>query len=278
MIDGETAIYATVGNPIAQIRIPRLMPSVFAAVGVNAVWIPLASGVEGLPVILEALKRIENFKGISVTVPHKSAVCALLDRVSPRVEAAGSANLVRVDKDGAFYGDMVDGIGCVSGLRRVGYMVAGKSAWIVGVGGAGSAVAAALCEAQIGKLLLTDIDRSRAEAAVARLHRFFPEIHVEIATAPPKSADFFINATPLGMRPGDPLSVDVDTIPKGAVVVEVIMRPAETRLLVEARARGYKIHHGRHMLDAQVALYLEFFGLPVPPESTLLDLVTRIPP
>jgi shikimate dehydrogenase len=78
---------------------------------------------------------------------------------------------------------------------------------------------------------------------------------------PPKGIHYAINATPLGLKTGDPLSFDPMQLDHDVVVAEVIMSPVETPLLQRARTHGRRIHHGRHMLDHQVPLYLEWFGI-----------------
>jgi shikimate dehydrogenase len=90
--------------------------------------------------------------------------------------------------------------------------------------------------------------------------------------APPKGVHIAINATPLGLRPDDPLSFDPVVLDPDALVADVIMSPVETPLLRRARAHGRRIHHGRHMLDHQIPLYLEWFGI----DARGIDLVALV--
>lgn len=260
-INGATRLYGTIGDPIRQLRMTGIMPQVFAAVGANAVWLPFHGGADLLPVMLQALSRMHNLGGFTVTIPHKTGILPLLERTTRRAEASGSVNLVRRDPDGALAGDIVDGMGFVRGLVAQGHRVRGASVWLVGLGGAGGAIAAALCEAGVGRLLVTEIDAERAEIAIDRLLRHYPDVPVAEVATPPKGVHIAVNATPLGLRPGDPLSFDPMTLDPEALVADVIMSPIETPLLQRARAHGRRIHHGRHMLDHQIPLYLEWFGI-----------------
>nr|AXL06299.1 shikimate dehydrogenase [uncultured bacterium] len=70
-----------------------------------------------------------------------------------------------------------------------------------------------------------------------------------------------MNATPLGLRPGDPLPFRPDSLAPRSVVADIIMKPRETRLLREAAALGHDVHYGIHMLDGQLDSYRAFFGL-----------------
>ena len=260
-MDGNTIVLATVGDPVAQVQTPVRMPELFAARGINATWVPLHITPANLAVLPAMLRGIENFHGCSVTVPHKMAMLALVDRATPRAVLSAGLNLVRREADGTLTGDMVDGLGFVAGLAEAGHSVRGKSAWLVGAGGAGAAIAAALCEAGVARLWVQDADPPRARLVADRLAPAFPAIQVLAVQAPPAAPDFAINATPLGLRPDDPLPFFVAGLPDNAVVCDIVMKPAITPLLRSAGARGLAIHPGAPMLTAQMPLYLEFFGL-----------------
>jgi shikimate dehydrogenase len=273
-VNGATRLYGTIGDPIRQLRMTGVMSQVFAAVGVNAVWLPFEGAAPLLPVMLDALGKMRNLAGFTVTIPHKTALPPLLARVTRRARAAGSVNLVKREADGALSGDMVDGAGFVAGLEAQGHRVRGASVWLVGLGGAGGAIAAALCEAGVGRLLVTELNAARADAGLDRLSRFYPEVPVAsiLPEHPPKGIHYAINATPLGLKPGDPLSFDPMTLDPETVIAEVIMSPVETPLLQRARTHGRRVHHGRHMLDHQIPLYLEWFGI----DSKGIDIVRLV--
>lgn len=260
-VNGATRLYGTIGDPIRQLRLTAVMPQVFAAVGVNAVWLPFEGGPDLLPLMLEALAKMRNLGGFTVTIPHKTTMLELLGRATPRALASGSVNLVRRDRDGALVGDNVDGLGFVRGLEAQGHRVRDASVWLVGLGGAGGAIAAALCEAGIGRLLVTEIQDARSGKAIDRLLKYYPDVPVAEVRSPPKGIHIAINATPLGLKPDDPQPFDPMTLDPETVVAEVIMSPADTPLLQRARTHGRRIHHGRHMLDQQVPLYLDWFGI-----------------
>lgn len=275
MIDGNTQIFATPGNPVAQVRLPEVMEAVFAALRVNAVWIPMHVEPAGLAAVLQGLRTIRNFRGITVAIPYKPTVAALLDRLTPRAEAAGSVNLVRLEPDGKLLGDIADGAGFVRGLELRGQAVKGATAWLVGVGGGGSAIAAALAEAGVGRLYLTELNKERAVAIHARLAHYYPKASIHVVERPPGPVDLAINATPCGLQPDDPMPFDPALLAERTVVCDIIMKPKETRLLQTAQARGLRVHHGHHMLDAQIPMYLEFLGIPFPDERTVMEISSR---
>lgn len=269
--DGSTRLFFTIGHPVAQIRMPRIMPPVFAALGLNAVWLALDVHPGDLRAALDGLRRVRNLGGLSVTIPHKPDALACADRVSDRARAAGGANLLRVEADGALTADMVDGLGFVEGLRARGFDPAGRRVWLVGSGGAGAAIAAALCEAGVAALALTDLDPARAGACLERLAALHPAVSLTLASAdhPPDGCDLAINASPCGLRVDDPLPFDPARLPPGALVADAIMKPPVTPLLRVAQALGRPIQPGRAMLDHQIAPLLRFFGVEADPQRVL---------
>jgi shikimate dehydrogenase len=199
----------------------------------------------------------------------------MLDRLTPRAQASGSVNLVRLDPDGKLLGDIMDGAGFVRGLELRGHAVKGATAWLVGVGGGGSAIAAALAEAGVKRLYMTELNKERAAAIHERLAHYYPKTPIELVDGPPGPVDFAINATPCGLGPDDPMAFDPASLSGRTVVCDIIMKPRETRLLQAAQARGMRVHHGQHMLDAQIPMYLEFLGIPFPDERAVMEISSR---
>lgn len=267
--DGSTRLFFTIGHPVGQIRMPRVMPSVFQALGVNAAWLTLDVAPGELAAAMPGLRRIRNLDGLSITIPHKQGALAVADRASNRAKAAGAANLLRFEPDGTLTADMVDGIGFVEGLRVRGFEPAGKRVWLVGSGGAGSAIAAALCEAGVAAMALTDLDRPRAQRAAARLADLYPGVALSAVAAVPDGCDLAINASPCGMYEDDPLPFDPARLAPGTMVAEAVMKPPVTALLERAAGLGLPVQPGRPMLDHQLVHVLRFFGIHADTDTVL---------
>jgi shikimate dehydrogenase len=137
----------------------------------------------------------------------------------------------------------------VAALQRAGCDPVGRRALVVGAGGAGSAVALALVEAGVAALTVTDVDLKRCGSLVERLTLRAPVV-VQAGSADPAGCDVIVNATPAGMRPGDPLPVDPGRLARSAVVGDLITRPAMTPLLEAARGRGCTVVTGEDMFAA----------------------------
>jgi shikimate dehydrogenase len=194
-------------------------------------------------------------------VPHKPAVAGLADRRSPMVEITGSANALRREADGRWYAENFDGTGFVAGLAGAGHDPKARRVTLVGAGGAGSAIAAALLAAGVGRLAVCDPDTAKLTALRARLDAHWPGRTSVSAEPDTAGAEIAVNATPLGLRPGDPLPFRPAELAPGSVVADIIMKPRETRLLREAAVLGHHVHCGIHMLEGQLAAYRAFFDL-----------------
>jgi shikimate dehydrogenase len=134
---------------------------------------------------------------------------------------------------------------------------------LAGAGGAGRAVAFAVAGASAAGLTIANRTARRAERLARDIAASYPAVTVAVAAWVPDPAghDVVINATSLGMQPGDLLPVAVSRLASGTLVCDVVTRPARTRLLDEAAARGCVPHSGLPMLAGQVDLILEFLEL-----------------
>jgi len=195
-------------------------------------------------------------------MPHKITTVGLMDDLSMTAQIAGSCNAILRREDGSLLGDMFDGEGFVRGIVRKDRKLQGASALVVGSGGVGSAIAASLAAAGVARLGLFDLSPSAAKALAMRLHKHYPHLLVNVGSRDPAGFDIVVNATPIGMRDGDPLPMDVERIAPTAFVGEVVMKLEITPFLRAAQARGCTTQVGTDMLFEQIPAYLEFFGFP----------------
>ncbi len=260
MITGKTTVIAHLGYPTASFKAPMIYNPWFEANAVDAVVVPIGVQASEYPNLLQALFRTTNVLGALVTMPHKVTTVALMDEVTPTAQIAGACNAVRRRPDGTLLGDMFDGTGFVRGVERKGKRVAGARALVAGCGGVGSAIAASLAAAGAACIGLFDPAAASAEALGDRLHRHYPALEIATGSNDPTGYDIVVNATPLGMQPGDPMPLDVDRIAADAFVGEVVMKEEYTPLLRAARAKGCMVQVGTDMLFEMIPAYLEFFG------------------
>ena len=265
MITGNTTIVAHIGWPTHAFKAPMIYNPWFEAHGIDAVVIPMGVTAADFATFLPALMRMQNIKGALITMPHKISVMALADEVTPTARIAGAANAILRRTDGTLLADMFDGAGFVRGLERKGRAVHGARALVIGSGGVGSAIAASLAAAGIAAIGVFDMAPAAAEALATRLRTHYPTLELVVGTSDPAAPDptgwdIVVNATPLGMKDGDPLPIDVDRIAPTTLVGEVVMKQTHTPFLQAAIARGCTVQVGTDMLFEQIPAYLEFFG------------------
>jgi shikimate dehydrogenase len=260
MISGKTTIIAHVGYPTESFKAPLIYNPWFESRGIDAVVVPMGVKVEDYPAFFRTLVKLTNVRGALVTMPHKVTTVGLLDEASTAVKVAGSCNAVVVREGGKVAGDMFDGTGFARGLARKGFDVRGRSCLIAGAGGVGSAIAASLAADGVGRMALFDAHAAAADALAQRLREHYPAMQVTTGSNDPAGFDLVVNATPLGMKPGDPLPFDVARLSKDTFVGEVVMKQEVTPLLEAARRLGCRTQVGTDMLFEQIPAYLEFFG------------------
>ena len=255
-LNGATRIHVTIGDPIAQVKSPAGITQGFAARGHDALMIPLQVRPADLEDFFKLAKKLPTLDGIVITVPHKPFAFRHCEIVSERARVLEVCNVMRRDKDGRWSGDMTDGGGFIAALKRNSFDARGKRALQIGAGGAGSAIALALTM-EGASVTLCDLDTAKRDALIARLGRHGHK--VTPADKPdPSGFDLVVNATPAGMKTGDPLPVDASKIAANTFVADIITMPLVTPLLQAAHAKGCAIQNGVQMFEAQVDFITEF--------------------
>lgn len=257
-ISGHTRLLGILADPVHHVQTPQGINRLFDTEGTDAVMVPLHVGPEGLAALVQGLRSLHNLDGFVVTVPHKSAMAALCDALTPAARRIGAVNVVHRTPEGRLLGDMLDGEGFVAGLRRAGIEPAGRSAYLAGAGGAASAIAFALAGAGVQRLTVANRSAEKVHDLLARIAAEFPAVALAAGTRDPSGHDLVVNATSLGLRPGDALPLDTAALAPDQTVAEIIMQPAVTPLLAAAEARGCRVHGGAPMLQCQLAFMARF--------------------
>ncbi|MDT7710774.1 MAG: shikimate dehydrogenase [Pseudonocardiales bacterium] len=260
MISGNTTLIAHIGYPTFAFKAPLIYNPWFEKNDIDAVVMPMGVKPDDYREMFPLLFRMSNIRGALVTMPHKVATCALADELTPTAIIAGASNAVLVREDGSLLADQFDGAGFVRGVERKGFTLAGKRVLVVGNGGVGSPIAASLAAAGVGAMGLFDPNAAASEGLAGRLAEHYPEMRLSTGSKDPDGYDLVVNATPLGMKDGDPLPMDVDRIAPTTFVGEVVMKQTITPFLAAAQAKGCPIQVGSDMLYEMIPAYLEFFG------------------
>lgn len=260
MITGKTRLVVHLGYPTESFKAPMIYNPWFEKNGIDAVVVPVGVQTPQYPAVLRALFSTSNVHGALVTMPHKVTTAQLVDEVTTTAKIAGACNAILRRRDGSLLGDMFDGAGFVRGVERKGRQIAGARVLVIGCGGVGSAIAASLAAIGPAALGLYDPAGTSAETLASRLRQHYPSLTVTTGSNDPDGYDIVVNATPLGMNPGDPLPFDVARISPTTFIGEVVMKEEFTPLLRAARDKGCSVQVGTDMLFEMIPAYLEFFG------------------
>ncbi|MGF6753791.1 shikimate dehydrogenase family protein [Paraburkholderia sp. GAS42] len=260
MISGKTTLIAHLGFPTEAFKAPMIYNPWFEKKGIDAVVMPMGVMPDDYVSFLPLLFRMSNIRGALVTMPHKVTTVALVDDLTPTASIAGACNAILKREDGTLLGDQFDGAGFVRGVERKGRVLKGARVLVLGSGGVGSAIAASLAGAGVAEMALFDTAEASVEALAVRLRKHYPQLVVTTGSKDPAGFDVIVNATPLGMKDGDPLPFDIDRIAPATFVGEVVMKSEYTPLLRAAKDKGCPVQVGTDMLFEMIPAYLEFFG------------------
>ena len=260
MLSGKTTLIAHIGYPTEAFKAPLIYNPWFEKQGIDAVVVPMGVKAEDYTLSLRQIFKFSNVRGALVTMPHKVTTIGLADEVSITAKIAGAANALLKRADGTLLADQFDGAGFARGVARKGFKTRGSRILVIGTGGVGSPIAASLAADGAASISLFDVNAASAEGLASRLKTYYPEMEVRLASNDPEGFDLVVNATPLGMNPGDPLPFDVTRLAPSTFVGEVVMKQEITPMLKAAIARGCKVQVGTDMLFEMIPAYLEFFG------------------
>ncbi|MBR1177240.1 shikimate dehydrogenase [Bradyrhizobium sp. KB893862 SZCCT0404] len=259
-ITGKSKIMFVLADPIDHVRASAVMNAYFQSIDDDVAVSPLHVLPGDLGAVVASIRLMRNVFGFGVTIPHKTQVIEHLDEITPAARMIGAVNFVKRTAEGRLVGDNLDARGFIASLAQHEIMVRGRKVLQVGAGGAGRATAFGLAEAGARELTIMNRDEEKARALAAAVAEHYPATKVSADHAEARSFDLIVNTTSLGMKADDPLPLDIDGIGPGAVVSDIIVNPALTRLLAKAAGQGARTIGGKPMLDAQMALVARFIA------------------
>lgn len=219
----------------------------------NYILLPVHAGK--LFMAVEAIKGLD-FRGVNVTIPHKSTIMQYLDAVDADALVIGAVNTV-VNDGGMLTGYNTDVVGFLAALAEANFMPEDCHAVILGAGGAARAILWGLCKRRAECITIGARNPQKANTLA---NDFLTHGQVEgfdwnsdEFKEMLQTADILINTTPLGMFPevNDMPPVDLKLLPEGALVYDIVYNPVETKLLKTAKKLGYPTLNGLSMLLLQ---------------------------
>jgi len=277
-ITGATEIYGIVGHPVEHSLSPLIQNAAFQGLGLDGCYLAFDVKPRDLKKAVQGLAAL-GVKGLNVTIPHKEAAIALLDKVTSDAARIGAVNTI-VIRQGRLIGYNTDGPGFVQAFNEeAGVPLTGKRVLLLGAGGAARSVAYHLAREGVKRVVIINRTLPRAKRLVRDFEMRFEKVDWVAKVLSSRiwplifrdGMDVIINATPIGMRPVDPVLIPARYLTKDQVVCDLIYRPVKTRLLEEAEAAGAKTVNGLGMLLHQGVLAFELWTGEKPPIVLLRD-------
>ena len=251
-----------IGSPIAHSRSPVLHGYWLKRYGLKGHYIPMDIAAVDLAEALKMLPRM-GFVGLNVTIPHKETVLGLADIVTDRAALIGAANTLIFRPDGKIHADNTDGVGFMANLRQNApdWQPQSGPAVVFGAGGAARAVIAALIEAGVPEIRLTNRTRARSELLRSAFGAKVTVVDWFAAQHELNDAVTVVNTTALGMTGKEEFTLSLDDLNPKALVNDLVYTPLRTGFLEQAAAKGCQTVDGLGMLLHQAAPGFErWFG------------------
>ena len=278
-ISGHTRLLALIGSPVGHSASPLMYNYSFEKLGIDYAYVAFDVKEQEVKAALDAMKLF-NMRGMNVTMPCKVEAARHMDELSPAAQIIGAVNTI-VNEDGKLVGHMTDGEGFVNNLKDHGVDIAGKKLVVAGGGGAATAIQVQ-CALDGAKEIVIfnkkDAFFERTLQTAEKIKAAVPACEVSVydiddiakMTAEIQSADIFVNATIVGMKPMDDQSVvkDLSALRPGLVVADIVYNPEETKLLKDAKEAGCTCVGGKGMLLWQgVSAFKLYTGMDMPVEE-----------
>ena len=274
-LTGKARIAGVMGWPVGHSRSPRLHGFWIKRYGIDGAYVPMAVRPEHAAEAMRALPKL-GFAGCNVTVPHKETALATADSVDAFARRIGAVNTLVIGADGAIAGSNTDAPGFLANLRQEApaWQPRRAAAVVLGAGGAGRAVAAALVDAGVPEVRVVNRNVARAETLARDIGGPIKVVGWDDRADALRDAGLLVNTTTLGMIGQAPLEIALDALPPEAVVNDIVYVPLETELLRCARGRGNPVVDGLGMLLHQARPgFKAWFGIDPEVDQALRDAV-----
>ena len=198
MIKGDTRVHSIYGSPVAHSLSPVIFNTTFEKLSLNRAYVPFEVSKDKLKFAVEAARTL-GFDGFNVTMPHKTAILEMLDRLDVGAERSGSVNTVFRTKS-RLVGYNTDGEGAVRALRSYGFEPTDKRILMLGAGGAAQALVHRFStENNTIKILNRTLDKARklADRATGPGRISHGELTKSSLENSLHDTDILVNATPI---------------------------------------------------------------------------------
>jgi len=257
-INWDTKLYCLIGNPIDKSLSPLIHNEIFKILYKNSIYLAFNIEDNKLKDTIDGFKAI-NIQGFNVTIPYKKTIIEYLDDLSPEAKMLEAVNTVK-NQDGKLIGYNTDGQGFLQTLIDNGIDIKDKNVLLLGAGGAAYAIGISLSMNGIKSIYIVNRTKEKAIKLGRDIKRL--NNNVSISTGDfslkginKKEIDIIINATSIGMYPLENMSpIELNGFKENPIVYDIVYKPMETKLIQDAKSRGFKTFNGISMLLDQAIL------------------------
>ncbi len=277
-IHNDTEVFGVIADPVGHSLSPVIHNAAFRQCAMNRVYVPFLVPPEDLPAFLTDAPRL-GIKGLSVTIPHKEAVLKLITEMDSSARAVGAANTVIYDQGEAVayntdYSAAIESLEAAmkdTMTESKQSPVSGKSALVLGAGGAAKAVAKALHD-RGAEVVICNRTSDRAQKLAEQIGCGATDWGDRYGVDP----DILVNCTPLGMHPEvDNTPYEKHSLKPALVVFDTVYNPENTRLIKEARDQSCTVVTGVEMFIRQAGLQFKLFTGREPPVANMREVLKR---
>ena len=279
--DAKTQLCAIFGHPVGHSLSPAIHNAAFAELGLDLAYVAHDVEPQNLAKAMAAIRTL-NYRGLSITIPHKVASLNLVDEVDETARHIGCINTV-VNSGGILKGYNSDGLGALGALRAAGVEPRGADVVVLGSGGAARAIAVTLAvQAPPKRLTLLGVDEPEllALAETLRLQGTTEVVTDKLESRTVvrvlKQAQLLLHTTPVGMAPNTENSiVPVESLHSRFTVFDAVYTPRRTRLLRDAAEQGCRVVEGLEMFLGQALVQFELWTGRTPPRETMRAIIEQ---
>jgi shikimate dehydrogenase len=279
------ALYGLIGYPVSHSLSPEIFRAAFEAVRMDAIYDLFPVHPEHLTGGLEGLLE-KGVRGLNVTVPHKSAVIPMMADLDDSARLTGAVNAIEVT-DWGMVGYNTDMGGFEDSLIPLGVPdLSGARVMVLGAGGAARAIVVSLARSGVSEIVVANRFIKEAKGLVTPLSKTYPDVRFK--TIPlaegeveknASGAVLCVQATSLGLNPGDPLPVNPNVLPPGCFLYDLVYGSENTPWVRAALASGFTAADGKEMLLRQAArTFVLWFGREAPLKSMRTAVSSGIGP
>lgn len=263
MTEARIPLAGVIGSPVSHSKSPQLHRHWLSTYGLRGHYVHLDIASDDLEQVIRMMPRM-GFVGANVTIPYKEKVMEIADQITDRATLIGAANTLIFRKDGKIIADNTDGYGFIENIRQTvpDWDASAGPAAVLGAGGAARAVVAALADAGVPEILLTNRTRPRADRLKQDFGQRVRVVDWVQAGNILEDAAVVVNTTSLGMVGKPEMRVPLDGLQRGTVVSDLVYTPLKTPLLQAAEEAGCRTVDGLGMLLHQAVPGFErWFGI-----------------